>query len=61
MQVLGLGSTGFGWLKVAVTPKATDFRLVKIEDSGRFIQEQQPEVMSKLLIEFFSTTTNNYQ
>ena len=53
MPVLGLGATGYGWLQAAVTPKAADFRLVKIENSGHFIQEEQPEVISKLLIEFF--------
>ena len=31
MPVLGLGSTGYGWLKAAVTPKATNFQLVKVE------------------------------
>ncbi len=53
MPVLGLGSTGYGWLKVAVTPKATNFRIVKIENSGHFMQEEQPDVVAKLLLEFF--------
>ena len=53
MPVLGLGSTGYGWLKAAVTPKATDFRLVKVENSGHFMQEEQPEFVTKSLIEFF--------
>jgi pimeloyl-ACP methyl ester carboxylesterase len=54
MPVLGLGSTGYGWLQAAVTPKATNFRLVKIENSGHFMQEEQPEVVAQLLIEFFN-------
>jgi pimeloyl-ACP methyl ester carboxylesterase len=54
MPVLGLGATGYGWLKASVTPKATDFRLVKIENSGHFMQEEQPEVVEKLFIEFFN-------
>jgi pimeloyl-ACP methyl ester carboxylesterase len=53
MPVLGLGSTGYGWLKASVTPKAINFRLVKIENSGHFIQEEQPEVVARLLAEFF--------
>ncbi|HTD29518.1 MAG TPA: alpha/beta hydrolase [Xanthomonadaceae bacterium] len=53
MPVLGLGSTGYDWLKGAVTPKATHFTLVRIENSGHFMQEEQPEVVAKLLAEFF--------
>jgi pimeloyl-ACP methyl ester carboxylesterase len=53
MPVLGLGSTGYTWLKAAVTPKATNFRLVKVENSGHFIQEEQPEFVVKTLLEFF--------
>ena len=54
MPVLGLGSTGYGWLKAAVTPKATNFRLVKVENSGHFMQEEQPEFVAKTLVEFFN-------
>jgi len=54
MPVLGLGAPGYDWLKASVTPKATNFRLVKIENSGHFMQEEQPEVVEKLLIEFFN-------
>ena len=59
MPVLGLGSTGYGWLKAAVTPKAANFRLVKIENSGHFMQEEQPEVVSSLLVDFFGGNTSN--
>ena len=52
MPVLGLGSTGYGWLKAAVTPKATNFQLVKVENSGHFMQEEQPEFVTKTLVEF---------
>ena len=53
MPVLGLGSTGYTWLQAAVTPKATNFKVVKIENSGHFIPEEQPEVTLQLLMEFF--------
>ena len=53
MPVLGLGSTGYTWLKAAVTPKATNFRLVKVENSGHFMQEEQPEFVARTLVEFF--------
>jgi pimeloyl-ACP methyl ester carboxylesterase len=52
MPVLGLGSTGYGWLKAAVTPKATNFQLVKVENSGHFMQEEQPEFVTKTLLDF---------
>ncbi len=54
MPVLALGSTSYGWLKAAVTAKTTDFRIVKIENSGHFMQEEQPDVVAKLLSEFFN-------
>ena len=54
MPVLGLGATGYGALNASVPSKAANFRLVKIENSGHFIQEEQPEVVEKLLIEFFN-------
>ena len=53
MPVLGLGSTGYTWLQAAVTPKATNIKVVKIENSGHFIPEEQPEVTLQLLMEFF--------
>jgi hypothetical protein len=43
MPVLGLGGTGYFWLKAAVTPKATDFRLVEIENSGIFYRKNSPQ------------------
>ena len=53
MPVLGLGATGYTWLQAAVTPKATNFKVVKIDNSGHFIPEEQPEVTTRLLMEFF--------
>ncbi|MGH8536838.1 MAG: alpha/beta fold hydrolase [Gammaproteobacteria bacterium] len=54
MPVLPLGAplTGFRWLP-AVKSKAAHFRLVKIENSGHFLQNEQPEVVTRLLLEFF--------
>jgi pimeloyl-ACP methyl ester carboxylesterase len=37
-----------------VTPKATNLRLVKVENSGHFMQEEQPEVVARMLGEFFN-------
>jgi len=33
--------------------KATNFRLVKVENSGHFMQEEQPEFVARTLVEFF--------
>jgi pimeloyl-ACP methyl ester carboxylesterase len=53
LPVLGLGSTGYDWLKASVTPAATNFKLVKVENSGHFMAEEQPEFVTRALIEFF--------
>ena len=55
MPVLGLGSTGYGWLKASLPPKAADFHLVKVENSGHFMAEEQPEFVAKALLLFFGT------
>lgn len=54
IPVLGLGAehVGYEFLQV-VELKATNFRLVKIENSGHFILIEQPDVVSRLLIDFF--------
>lgn len=54
MPVLGLGAefTGYEWLQ-AVKTKASDFQLVKVENSGHFIHIEQPEFVARHLIEFF--------
>lgn len=54
MPVLALGgSGGYAWLKAAVPPKANDVTVVKVENSGHFLAEEQPEVVTKLLADFF--------
>ena len=54
MPVMGLGAefVGYRFLQV-VERKATNFRLVKIENSGHFIQIEQPDVVARFLIDFF--------
>ena len=54
MPVLAIGSTGYTWLQAEVTPRASNLRLEKIENSGHFIQEEQPEAVTRLLLEFFA-------
>lgn len=54
MPVLGIGAehAGFIWLK-GLSNQATDFRLVKIADSGHFIVMEQPEAVAHHMLEFF--------
>jgi pimeloyl-ACP methyl ester carboxylesterase len=37
-----------------LTPLASDFKLVKVENSGHFMAEEQPELVTRALIEFFN-------
>jgi len=53
MPVLGLGGPGYGWLKSVLTVKAENANVIAIENSGHFIQEEQPEIMVKHFNEFF--------
>jgi pimeloyl-ACP methyl ester carboxylesterase len=53
LPVLGLGSTGYGWLQAAVTPVTTNFKLVKVENSGHFMPDEQPAFVAQELIRFF--------
>jgi pimeloyl-ACP methyl ester carboxylesterase len=52
MPVLGLGGPGYEWLKATLEAKATDLRVIKMEDSGHFIAEEKPEDTLAYLAEF---------
>ena len=52
MPVLALGGPGYGWLKMALAPKASNLRVIHIKDSGHFIPEEKPEVANEYLIDF---------
>ena len=54
MPVLGLGSTGYGWLKAALVPKGTNVTLLQIKNSGHFFPEEQPDVTAQRLLNFFA-------
>lgn len=53
MPVLALGGIGYPWLQAALPPKVTDLKLVKVENSGHFIPEEQPEFMVQQFLAFF--------
>ena len=52
MPVLGLAGPGYGWLQASVPGKVADFKLVKVENSGHFLAEEQPGFVARQLIEF---------
>ena len=52
MPVLALGGPGYGWLKGVMTSKATNLRVVQVENSGHFIPEEQPDFATRAFIEF---------
>ena len=54
MPILGLGSTGYDWLKASLIPKGTNVKLLKIDNSGHFFPEEQPRVTAQRLLDFFA-------
>lgn len=54
MPVLGIGGPGYNWLKFTLPNKATDVRVLKIENSGHFIEEEQPDEVVKDMVEFLN-------
>jgi pimeloyl-ACP methyl ester carboxylesterase len=55
MPVLGLGSTGYDWLKASLASKGTNVKIVRIANSGHFFPEEQPQVTIKQLSDFFGS------
>ena len=53
MPVLGLGATGYEWLKASLPSKVSNFKLVKVENSGHFMAEEQPAFVAEEMIRFF--------
>ena len=55
LPVLALASTGYFWMQASLTPAvANNFKLVKVENSGHFIAEEQSEFVTRALIDFFN-------
>ena len=52
MPVLALGGPGYNRLKVTLTPKVADLRVIKVEGSGHFIAEEKPEAIIGYLEDF---------
>jgi pimeloyl-ACP methyl ester carboxylesterase len=54
MPVLGLGGPGYDWLRFTLPNKTTDPKIIKIENSGHFIEEEQPAAVVKEINSFLN-------
>jgi pimeloyl-ACP methyl ester carboxylesterase len=52
MPVLALGGPAYGWMKKVVGQKAANLTAVNVENSGHFIQEEQPEFVTRTMVDF---------
>lgn len=52
MPVLAMGGPAYGWMKKVVGQKATNLTAVNVENSGHFVQEEQPEFVTRTLVDF---------
>ena len=52
MPVLAMGGPAYGWMKKVVAQKTANLTAVKVEDSGHFIQEEQPEFVTRTMVDF---------
>jgi pimeloyl-ACP methyl ester carboxylesterase len=52
MPVLAMGGPAYGWMKKVVAQKTANLTAVKVEDSGHFVQEEQPEFVAKTMVDF---------
>jgi len=53
VPLLALGATGYDGMKRSLSAKVENLHLVRVEDSGHFIVEEQPEFVTAQLVEFF--------
>lgn len=52
MPVLVLAGPAYQWMKAVVGKKAADLTALAVPNSGHFVQEEQPEFVSKTVIDF---------
>lgn len=52
MPVLGIGGPGYDWLRFTLPNKTTNLKVEKVENSGHFIAEEQPEEVIKDILGF---------
>ncbi|WP_208116423.1 alpha/beta hydrolase [Paraburkholderia sp. BL10I2N1] len=52
MPVLALGGPAYGWMKKVIGQKAANLTALNVENSGHFIQEEQPELVARTMVDF---------
>jgi pimeloyl-ACP methyl ester carboxylesterase len=52
MPVLAMGGPAYGWMKKVVSQKTANLTAVNVENSGHFVQEEQPEFVTKTMLSF---------
>jgi pimeloyl-ACP methyl ester carboxylesterase len=52
MPILALGGPALKWMQKVVGQKATDLTAVNVENSGHFVQEEQPEFVTQTMVDF---------
>jgi pimeloyl-ACP methyl ester carboxylesterase len=52
MPILVLGGPAYKWMKMVVEQKATNLTAVDVENSGHFVQEEQPEFVTRTMVDF---------
>ncbi|HHX4056135.1 MAG: alpha/beta fold hydrolase [Burkholderia contaminans] len=56
MPVLVMGGPAYRWMKMVVGEKAVNLSAREVENSGHFIQEEQPELVTKAMLGFLEGT-----
>jgi pimeloyl-ACP methyl ester carboxylesterase len=52
MPILAMGGPAYGWMKKVVGQKAANLTAVNVQNSGHFIQEEQPELVARTMVDF---------
>jgi pimeloyl-ACP methyl ester carboxylesterase len=52
MPILAMGAPAYRWMKKVIGQKAENVTVVNVEHSGHFIHEEQPEFVTKSIIDF---------
>lgn len=52
MLAMGGAQSGYAWLGAVMSKKATNLQLLKIENCGHFLPEEQPAVVEQAMIDF---------
>jgi pimeloyl-ACP methyl ester carboxylesterase len=52
MLVLAMGGPAYGWMKKVIGQKVENLSTIEVQNSGHFVQEEQPDLVAKTMLEF---------